>query len=437
MDRDKSRVPALWIVLAGAFVLRLAAAVLVQHWVGGHPGRLCLIEGDAESYWALARHIARGEDYAVFEPPRYVLRMPGFPLLLAAGIKLFGEQMLAIRVLLAAVGTAACGLVYWLALELFDRATALRACLFASVLPSFIVFSVLLLSETPFAAMLLVSLIALAKLVKLETGGWANSRQPVDGLAARDSRRAIGLSVVAGVLIGLATLVRPTWLLAGPGFVFFYLLIARNRSRAAIHSGLLLAALAVTLLPWTIRNWYVTGHFVPTTLWVGPSLYDGLNPDATGASDMTFEDEWGFYRHESEYEADRHYRRLAWEFARANLGQALSLAWKKLGRFWNPAPNAEQFGHWAVAGTLAVLTVVLYVLAIRGGWSVRHSLWRWLIPASPAVYFSLVHLVFVGSVRYRLPAEYALVVLAAAGSFGLLRHVHSSSAAFEGGPQTT
>jgi 4-amino-4-deoxy-L-arabinose transferase-like glycosyltransferase len=401
---ERRRVPWLWFILGGAFVIRLAAALFVQQWIDRTPGRLCLIEGDAEGYLQLGKKLARGEEYAIYDPPRYVERVPGFPLLLAVGIQLFGEKLLWIRILLAGVGAATCGLVYWLAEELFDRTTAIRAGLIAAIFPTFVVFSVLLLSETFFATMLLASLIALAKLVKAEP----------------ESTQSRALALAAGMLIGLATLVRPTWLLVGPGFVAIDLLASRDRRRATIHGMLLLAALGVTLLPWTIRNVRVTGHFVPTTLWVGPSLYDGLNEHATGASDMDFVDEDGFYRMMSEYDADHHYRDLAIDFAKAHPRRALELAAIKFWRFWNPFPNAAQFGHWTIAWGIALWAAPLLALAAYGGWLARRSLWCWLIPAAPVLYFSLVHSVFVGSIRYRLPAEYALVVLSAVGCGALV-----------------
>src|SRR5262249_46792435 len=164
-----SRWPWLPCLLAGALAARIAAAVGVQHWVEQTPGRLCLIEGDADGYWRLARHLVGGEDFSLYDPPRYVMRMPGFPLLLAAGMKLFGERLLWIRVMLAVVGTAACGLVYYLGRELFDPSMGLAACLLASVSPIFVVFSVLLLSETFFALGLLASLLAFVKLARIET----------------------------------------------------------------------------------------------------------------------------------------------------------------------------------------------------------------------------------------------------------------------------
>lgn len=399
MSERYARVPWLLIILAGAFVVRSAAAVVVQRLVDRTPGRLCLIEGDAEGYWKLAQKLANGDEYSVYDPPRFVLRVPGFPLLLAAGIKVFGERFLWIRLLLAGVGAATCGLVYWLAVELFDRTTAIRAGLISAVFPTFIVFSVLLLSETFFATMLLASLIALAKLVKTEPG----------------TTQSHVLALASGLLIGLATLVRPTWLLVGPGFVLIYVLVARDRRRAALNGLLLLAALPFALLPWTIRNARVTGHYIPTTLWVGASLYDGLHEHATGASDMTFVETDGIYQKMSEYDADRYYREAALDFAKAHPRRALELAAIKLWRFWNPLPNAAQFGHWAIAWGMALWTIPLLAFAAYGAWHERHSLWHWLIPVAPVLYFSLVHTVFVGSIRYRLPAEYALVVLSAVG----------------------
>src|SRR5437870_377226 len=100
------------VLLAGAFALRVGAAVVIQHEVDRTPGRLCLIAGDAAGYWELAKKLAAGKAFAIYDPPRFVVRMPGFPLLLAAGMQLVGENLLALRMLLAGVGTLACGLVY-------------------------------------------------------------------------------------------------------------------------------------------------------------------------------------------------------------------------------------------------------------------------------------------------------------------------------------
>ncbi|HTI52394.1 MAG TPA: glycosyltransferase family 39 protein [Planctomycetaceae bacterium] len=428
--------PWLLIILGGAFVLRLGAGILVQQRVNQTPGKLCLIDGDADGYWKLARKLAQGEDYSVYDPPRRVLRMPGFPLLLAGGITILGERVLGIRMLLAGVGTVACGFVYWLGRELFGHKVALRASLLAALLPTFILFSVLLLSETLFATMLLASLIGMVKLIQSESGsgGLFAGSSGLDNPLMRETaapkaacRGGYLLSIVTGLLVGLATLVRPTWLLVGPGFAVLYVLAARKRGRALLQAALMMASLGGALLPWTVRNLHVTGHLVPTTLWVGPSLFDGLHPRATGASDMRFVEEDGIYQRMSEYDADQYYRKAALDFARENPGRALWLAVVKLGRFWNPLPNAVQFGHWVIGLTVSLCTLPLLVLAFLGIWHSRRSFWRWVIPAAPVLYFSLVHTVFVSSLRYRLPVEYPLLVLSAVGWSVLVSRVSNST----------
>lgn len=417
-----SRLPWLPCIIAGALAARLGAAVLVQQMVEKTPGRLCLIAGDAEGYWDLARHLVRGEDFAIYEPPRYVERMPGFPLVMFAGMKVFGENVLGMRILLACVGTGACWLVYQLGHDLVDRPTGIIACFLAAISPAFIGFSVLLLSETLFAFALLASLIAFAKLVK------------DDDAASATFNTRTGHALLTGLLCGAATLVRPTWLLMAPALGLLFLALSRNRKEVCGHFALVIAGLSLALSPWTIRNALVTGHFVPTTLWMGPSLYDGLSPQATGVSNMKFIEADGWYSRPdvAEYEADRHYRQAAVSFAKANPERAFVLGFKKLWRFCNPFPNAEQFSDWTTWLIVGLFELPVLLLAAIGFWQVRHSSRTWALAAGPTLYFALVHTVFIGSLRYRLPVEYALLVLAAVGARGLMakfaafRHIVSA-----------
>jgi 4-amino-4-deoxy-L-arabinose transferase-like glycosyltransferase len=323
-------------------------------------------------------------------------------------MRLFGdESVLSMRIMLAFVGTGACWLVYQLGRELVDPTTGLVACFLAAISPAFVGFSVLLLSETLFALALLASLIAFAKLAKTDD----------EAIGSAPRRSATVLAVVAGLLSGAATLVRPTWLLVAPAWGLLYLVPARNRKRRLGQVALVIAGMVLALAPWTIRNALVTARFVPTTLWMGPSLYDGLSPLATGVSNMAFIEDDGWYGSPdvSEYDADRHYRQAALAFAREHPRRALQLAVTKLGRFCNPFPNAEQFGQWTIWLGVGLFELPVLLLAAIGFWQARRSSLCWALAAGPMLYFALVHTVFIGSLRYRLPAEYALLVLSAVG----------------------
>ncbi len=394
-------------ILALALLLRVVVAIGLQWRLGD----AFLIPGDANGYWELGARILRGENFALYTPPRQVLRMPGFPAFLAASMTL-GSGLLPARLLLCVVGTIACGLVYWLARELVDPGAGLIAAALAAVCPTLVGFTPLILSETLFAACLLGSLIAMAALVRGRTCRVSASAGPP---MVRPIRRWL-LVFATGALIGIACYVRPSWLLSAPAFAALMLLLRRDRKAAALEGALVVAAVLLTLLPWGLRNYRVTGHFVLTTLWVGPSLYDGLNPDATGDSNMTFYDRDNLLGHGlTEYEVDRHYRREALEFVHANPGQAIRLAFVKLGRFLNPLPNAQQFGQWWLKAAVAVSFVPALLLAARGGWDLRGHAWALILTAGPLLYFGLIHVVFVSSLRYRLPAEYPLLVLSAVG----------------------
>lgn len=402
MDRSRLNM-RLACVLALAFGLRLTAAIGLQVVLDHSLHRSYLIPGDADGYWHLAEDLAEGREFSIYTPPRRVLRTPGFPAILATSIAAFGDHHLPARILLAAIGTAACVGVYGLARTLFGPKAGLAAAALAAVLPMFVGFTPLILSETAFAAALVVSLIPAVRLLQALR------------IHETTTKHWLGFAALTGLLIGVANLVRPSWMLAAP--IIGVAAIVANRGRAAgwLAAATICGALFLTLLPWGLRNQRITGHLVLTTLWMGPSLYDGLNPEATGDSDMAFFDRDNLLATMSEYDVDREYRDRAWAFARQNPGRAFELGLIKLSRFWKPWPNTSQFSGWPARLVVLASFVPLMLLAAYGFWQARPSWIALAATVGPLLYFSAVHMVFVGSLRYRLPAEYPLAALAGAG----------------------
>jgi hypothetical protein len=228
------------------------------------------------------------------------------------------------------------------------------------------------------------------------------------------------VAIGAGITGGAAVLTRPSWGLFLPMALLVWVmatLVSRNshRRRAALGgSALILLGMVLVMSPWWARNARIYGRFVPTSLWMGASLYDGLNPVATGASDMSFRDAPEF-RELGELEQDAALTRRALDFARSNPSRVLELALIKIGRYWSPWPNAEDYRSPWLAAASAVVVIPLYLLMIAGAWDRRRDLCALVVLAGPVLYFGAVHSVFVSSIRYRIPAEIAAMPLAAIG----------------------
>jgi hypothetical protein len=117
----------------------------------------------------------------------------------------------------------------------------------------------------------------------------------------------------------------------------------------------------------------------------------------------------------SEYEVDQYYREKSWQFVREQPSRALSLTLDKVLRFWMPWPNAEQFAGVGRKMAVAAYFIPLLAAAAVGLiWGPRNP-GAWILTIGPIVYFSCIHAIFLGSLRYRLPAEYPLCIAAAVG----------------------
>ncbi len=399
--------PYTWLLL-GVLGLGLVLRVLAAMW---WETRLAegqrFFFGDSLGYEILARQLARGEDFAY--GTAYVTRTPGYPLLLAP-FYWWGDHppTLALRMVGVFCGTAAIGLAAWLGQLLFDRRVGLVAALLVALYPGGIAMSVFVLAEAPFAPLMLLTLGLMIMALRREKFS-----------------EQIGWGAATGVVFGLAILVRPSWLMFPLFAVPIGLALYGQRQRQlAIYAAAGLAA-AVVMAPWWVRNYVVVGQFVPTTLQVGASLYDGLGPQATGASDMQFVQQFEERLLQIEAQAesplpgthesrrDALMKQAAIEWTLENPGEALKLAGVKLWRYWTPWGNDSDIrGKMAWVIAAGYLPIVLTGLAGAVYFAPRG--WTYALLALPLIYFCLLHLIFVSSIRYRQPPMLALAVLSAA-----------------------
>ena len=364
--------------------------------------------GDSDGYWVLGQTIAAGEPYEYRSPEARVFRMPGYPALLAPIFLIGGQNSSPIwgRILSALLGGLTAAIVIWWGTLLFDWRAGIVAGWITALYPGAVAMGSFVLSEAPFMPLM-------AAHLALATAAFRAST-PV---------RSVTLSSMAGLAAVGAIYMRPSWLLFLPFAMLFGMLRNPKRWRVAQQFAIASAVVCICLLPWWMRNYRVTGHFVPTTLQVGASLYDGLNPNASGGSNMNFSlgdvltyrqnHQFGDGAELDEYTLNQCYQGMAIDWARANPFRVVQLAGIKFSRMWNVVPNEPMFRSWFVKLGVAITFTPLFVLGLFGLLRFGRISWVYVLPALPSLYFTLLHVIFVSGIRYREPAMLGLIVLAA------------------------
>ncbi len=326
--------------------------------------------------------------------------------MLAGVFRIFGHDppVLSARVLSAVLGTAAVAVAGWWTTMLFDPCAGRMAGWIAAVYPGGVALSVFVLSEAPFCPLMLAHL-----------AGWSGAWRATTG------PRAAAWAAGAGIAAAAAVYMRPSWLLFAPFALAVGLVFVGHRARQLAVAAVMGTAMCLCLLPWWVRSARITGHFVPATLQVGASLYDGLHAGATGASDMRFVPEVTARERAAEpagdevfeYRVDRRMLRESLAWVRSHPARAGQLVAIKFARMWNVWPNEAAFRVWPVRLVMLATYLPLLALALVGVWRYTSAGLPYLLAWLPAVYLTLLHVVFVSSVRYREPAMLALLVLAA------------------------
>ena len=353
---------------------------------------------DSKQYDLIAKNVLSGKGF-IIRDDRLAERPPLYPLFMI----LCGRRPAVIRLAQALLGAVSCVVVYLLAKELFESEGAAKlAAAGMAVEPFHIFFTSLALTETLYTFLLLTGMLWLAKVLRCFS---------------------IKTAILVGVFVGLGILVRPALLLFPLMLVALLLVILQDRRQAVKTCGLALAATALVMLPWVIRNFLALGAFVPTTTQGGASLWEANNPKADGGPMM---DDPGLWIEEAEnlpeLERDRFMKNAALKFIAENPGRFLGLCARKFVRFWNVVPNFSGYRNPSYMFISAASAIPVCLLAAAGILIAWKTDWRGaLLCLAPIIYTCALHTVFVGSLRYRVPVIPYLLCFAAIGLARALR----------------
>lgn len=396
-----------------AAIALVALAVRVAFAIGVDP-QVAEVS-DAGAYHLLGTHLAEGRGYirpydlTILGEVRPTAEYPPLlPAIIAAATLLGIDTVDGQQLVLCLLGTATVVVIGLLGRRVGGHAVGLVAAALAAGYPMLFQSDAILMPETPFALLVATSLLLAHR---------AATRPGLDRFAA------------AGAVIGLAALTRAEGLLLAPLLLVpLAVRLPGLATRRRIILGLAgLAAAAMVVAPWTIRNAVrFDGAFIPVSNNLGTAL-DGANCDKTWSTSQTglwlYECFGGFdLREQDEAEAAAFHRRRGIDYVGDHIGRLPVVLAVREARTWGAYDIDQQIVvesfegrtvRWQTIGTrmwwaLAPFAVAGLVVLVRR----RRLVWPL---TSTLVLVVVTTAVTYGNQRFRVAAEPAVVVLAAVG----------------------
>lgn len=413
-----------------AFVIRLLVVLEV------HPDPRDGRYDDTVWYDTTARHLAAGNGY-VFDPTVWVnadgariypdeddltptaLWPPGYPITLAAIYKVTDNSVAAGRFANVVFGSLTVALVFLIARKLFDLRAAVLGALGLALMPSHVLFTTILLSETYFGFLLALTL-AVAVYFVLD-------REKPD-------RVTLAATGVLGVLIAATGYVRGEFLAFGAVMALIIALRFRRQAPAALLALALGAALLV--VPWTLRNRSSMGEAIVGTTGSGRVAYQAHNPSADGGGSEGLEAVielerpfQGLPRDEIELKSNEEGLKKAREWARDHKLRELQLVGLRMwqlfrrddaGVVWLQS-NKPWFGEENAAKLIVYSTFWFWMLAalmlaaLPRWWRWRDAR-QWAALSIVPFYMLMFGVLFIGDPRYHYALYIPMSVFAGVGA---------------------
>jgi hypothetical protein len=212
----------------------------------------------ADGYDQLAANLVSGNGYRMLpDTAETLMREPAYPILLAGIFSVFGNDFTAVKVVNMLMAFA----VAWLMTRLARDLSTDPSVIFGPPL-LFLFHPGTLVAESRGGVEVLFTLLVVLFISTLNTAVKRNGTWDY---------------IVSGAVLGLTILVRSTPILFPAALLAYLLVFKREDARRVIlrNVSVMVVAMFVVLSPWIIRNYSLTGQFVPTASVVGVSAQTG------------------------------------------------------------------------------------------------------------------------------------------------------------------
>src|SRR5579863_1959028 len=252
---------------------------------------------DAGLYNIIGHNIASLHCYCLYPPLPNVSRPPLWPFIMSIIDIFAGSHGFYLRLFYCFLGSGTCVLVYLFAKDLFGGRIALITGVIAAVYTGLFIYDGWLYTESLYDFCLTAFAYSLYRLQKAAPSQAIDSKS--SSLTMFQSWRLYMVRgrwiILCGLLLGLISLTRPN----GPvllGLVCVWAVIVTLTKilprQTVIKDTLIIACIgALIVLPWTYRNYTVTGRLIPVSTGMGEVL-KGVYDDAVVSGDPTVRGMW-------------------------------------------------------------------------------------------------------------------------------------------------
>jgi 4-amino-4-deoxy-L-arabinose transferase-like glycosyltransferase len=371
-----------------------------------------LVDKRPDPYWFLAMgtSLARGEGLSAYGSLLH-RRAPLYPFMIGGIYKLFGEHPFLVQLVQTALFAGTSVLAYQIGKRVYNVRTGIIAGALCAVHPALLRYVADFHLETLFTFLLTASVFLGVRFYE---------------------RPSIGRASAFGALSALTALTKAVAVLLPPVFLlFWWISLKRSRSTTPTRSlilpvAVLLGTMAVTIAPWTVRNYVVTGHLVPISTGFSDAFLRGYvfsktefatlqkppYTDGENESNAMFQQicaAEGAVWEQDDYQTDKILNRAAKARLLADPAAFVRKTVVGLFTFWYEMTSLK---NSLVAGGMALVAWLFAAVGLWRSRSERQPAWLLLVPI---LYFNLLLAPLLALGRYSVPIVPCLIILAAFG----------------------